>query len=98
MRGGKGILAHFLLVLGEDVELATAEAAQQLCRSFSDVVESRSSHNSGMTLVRPDGYIAYAAHSRNGLRALAAMRAVLERQTAHDDALAPQEVGGSAGG
>ena len=39
-----------------------------------------------ITLVRPDGYIAYAAPSRNGGAALAGVRVTLERQTEPDPA------------
>jgi hypothetical protein len=81
LRGGQGILSRFLLVLGNDVEASTTEAAQQLARSFPDVLELRLAPHPGIMLVRPDGYIAYATHSRDGVSALASLRAVLERQT-----------------
>jgi len=81
MRGGKGILSRFLLVLGNDAEASTTEAAQQLAGFFTDVLELRWAPHPGIMLVRPDGYIAYATHSRNGVSALASLRAVLERQT-----------------
>jgi hypothetical protein len=64
MRGGKGISSRFLVVIGDDTESSTRQAAKQLCESFSDIVELRSSRHPGMMLVRPDGYIAYATHSR----------------------------------
>jgi hypothetical protein len=82
MRGGKGISSRFLVVIGDDTESSTRRAAKQLCESFSDIVELRSSRHPGMMLVRPDGYIAYATHSRGGVRAVASLRSVLERQTA----------------
>jgi aromatic ring hydroxylase-like protein len=81
VRGGQGILSRFLLVLGNDVEASTTEAAQQLAGSFPDVLELRLAPHPGIMLVRPDGYIAYATHSRDGVSALASLRAVLERQT-----------------
>jgi 2-polyprenyl-6-methoxyphenol hydroxylase-like FAD-dependent oxidoreductase len=81
LRGGQGILSRFLLVLGNDVEASTTEAAQQLAGSFPDVLELRLAPHPGIMLVRPDGYIAYATHSRDGVSALASLRAVLERQT-----------------
>jgi len=81
VRGGKGILSRFLLVLGNDAEASTAEAAKQLAGSFTDVLELRVGPHPGLMLVRPDGYIAYTTHSRDGVSALASLRAVLERQT-----------------
>src|SRR5438128_8278652 len=60
VRGGKGILSRFLLVLGNDAEASTTEAAQQLASSFPDVLELRLAPHPGIMLVRPDGYIAYA--------------------------------------
>jgi 2-polyprenyl-6-methoxyphenol hydroxylase-like FAD-dependent oxidoreductase len=82
MRGGKGISSRFLVVLGDDAEFSTTEAAQQLCASLSDIVELRLSRHPGIKLVRPDGYIAYAAHHADSGAALASVRSLLERQTA----------------
>jgi hypothetical protein len=59
---------------------ATKEATKQLCESFSDIVELRLSHNSGITLVRPDGYVAYATQ-RGSAATFASLRSILERQT-----------------
>jgi 2-polyprenyl-6-methoxyphenol hydroxylase-like FAD-dependent oxidoreductase len=81
MRGGTGIRSRFLLVLGNDAEAATTEAAKQLASSLTDVLEVRLAPHPGIMLVRPDGYIAYATHSRAGVSALASLRAVLECQT-----------------
>jgi len=83
IRGGKGIGSRFLLIISNDADSATYEAAKRLCESFSDVVELRRGSNAGITLVRPDGYIAYAAKGRDGLAALASLRSILERQTNH---------------
>jgi hypothetical protein len=80
LRGGQGILSRFLLVLGNDAEASTTEAAKQLAGSLPEVLELRLAPHPGITLVRPDGYIAYATHSRAGVPALASLRAVLERQ------------------
>jgi hypothetical protein len=79
LRGGNGIRSRFVLMIGDDEEPSTRTAAKQLCESFSDVVESRASSNPGITLVRPDGYVAYTAHGGGGMTAL---RSLLERQTA----------------
>jgi 2-polyprenyl-6-methoxyphenol hydroxylase-like FAD-dependent oxidoreductase len=80
VRGGKGIRSRFLLVLGNDVEPSTTEAAKQLAVSLTDLLELRLASHPGIMLVRPDGYIGYATHSRAGASALAPLRAVLERQ------------------
>jgi 2-polyprenyl-6-methoxyphenol hydroxylase-like FAD-dependent oxidoreductase len=78
LRGGKGIGSRFLLMIGGDIEASTAEAAKELCESFSDIVELRRTQRTGMTLVRPDGYIAYAASGDRGKPA--SLRSVLQRQ------------------
>jgi 2-polyprenyl-6-methoxyphenol hydroxylase-like FAD-dependent oxidoreductase len=89
VRGGKGILNRFLLVLGDDAESSTAEAAKQLAGSMTDIVELRSAPRRGITLVRPDGYIAYSDHDRDPIAALKSIRSLLERQTSQ---LAPDKV------
>lgn len=81
MRGGHGILSRFLLLLGNDVDSSATDAAAQLVHSFSDVVELRKAAQPGITLVRPDGYTAYAAHGQDGAAALDAVRSLLQRQT-----------------
>jgi hypothetical protein len=96
MRGGKGIGSRFLVVIGDDKNASTHAAAQQLCAALSDIVELRSSRHPGIMLVRPDGYIAYATHSRDGIRALASLRAVLERHTAQANPPARHDIGRSA--
>jgi len=50
-----GIGSRFLLVLGNEEESLTTEAAKRLAASFIDVVELRSGSGQGVTLVRPDG-------------------------------------------
>jgi 2-polyprenyl-6-methoxyphenol hydroxylase-like FAD-dependent oxidoreductase len=81
LRGGDGIRSRFLLVLGDDAESATEEAAKQFARSFTQIVELRLAGRQGVTLVRPDGYIAYAARNGDSIVALGSMRSLLERQT-----------------
>jgi hypothetical protein len=49
--------------------------------AFDDVLELRTAHNTGVTLVRPDGYVAFESEGA-GTEAIAAAREVLERQTA----------------
>ena len=81
LRGGKGIAGRFLLMTGNDMDPSTSEAAKQLCASLSDIVELRTTGDPGIKLVRPDGYIAYDAHNREGIEAIASVRSLLERQT-----------------
>jgi hypothetical protein len=85
-RGGRGIRSRFLVMIDEHQESATTEAAKQLCGPFSDIVELRASRHPGIMLVRPDGYIAYATKNGDSAAALAALRAVLERQTGQSKA------------
>jgi hypothetical protein len=81
LRGGNGIRSRFLLMLGGEAGSALTEAAMQLAESFSDVVELRSAAGQGVTLVRPDGYVAYAAQNGDSIAALGSVRSLVERQT-----------------
>ena len=78
LRGGEGIRSRFLLMFDD---ASIKEAANQLAGSFSDIVELRLAPGHEITLVRPDGYIAYSAHNRDGIAALKSVRSLLERQT-----------------
>lgn len=79
LRGGRGILHRFLLLLGSDTQASLAEHAQQLAGSLAGVVELRATKQPGVTLIRPDGYIAFAARRADGA-ALASAAALLQRQ------------------
>jgi 2-polyprenyl-6-methoxyphenol hydroxylase-like FAD-dependent oxidoreductase len=81
MGGGRGIASRFLLVINDERESSTTEAARQLCESRSDIVELRPLGHSGIKLVRPDGYVAYSGHNSNGIAALKEVRSILELQT-----------------
>ncbi len=81
MRGGGGIGSRFLVMVDGEKERFATEAARELCGAFRDVVELRASQEPGVKLVRPDGYVAYAAHNGDSVSAVAAMRSLLERQT-----------------
>ncbi len=61
LRGGDGIRSRFLLVLGDNMELSTIEVAKEIGDSFGDILELRLGNCQGLTLVRPDGYIAFSA-------------------------------------
>ncbi|MFN7945031.1 MAG: FAD-dependent monooxygenase [Blastocatellia bacterium] len=91
IRGGGGIRSRFLLILGDDPDSATTEAAKQLAEAFTDIVELRFARQQGIRLVRPDGYIAYDAHSRDGLASLRSVRSLLARQTNSDRANAARQ-------
>jgi 2-polyprenyl-6-methoxyphenol hydroxylase-like FAD-dependent oxidoreductase len=81
LRGGAGIRSRFLLLFDEEADPSLKEAAKQLTESLKEVVELRVAPRQVVTLVRPDGYIAYAGHSREGAGAFKEMRSVLQRQT-----------------
>lgn len=81
LAGGEGIKSRFLLLLGGDADPATREAADGFCRSSADLVELRQVRQSGLNLIRPDGYIACAGAVRDSERVLESMRSILERQT-----------------
>ena len=80
LRGGKGIRSRFLLMVNDD-DSSAKEAARQLVASFEEIVELRLSTDKGITLVRPDGYIACYAQSSDSVAALNSVRLVLGRQT-----------------
>jgi len=81
LRGGAGIRGRYLLMTGEDPDAAMRRAVESLVASFPDVLEARSHSTGGITLVRPDGYVAY--ERRDGeAAALDHARALLERQIA----------------
>ncbi|HEX5229821.1 MAG TPA: FAD-dependent monooxygenase [Bryobacteraceae bacterium] len=73
IRGGKGIGSRFLLFAGD------YDAAVKKFTGFDDVVELRHAGGSGITLVRPDGYVAYHT-DHAGSAGLDAARALLEKQ------------------
>jgi 2-polyprenyl-6-methoxyphenol hydroxylase-like FAD-dependent oxidoreductase len=79
--GGNGIRSRFLLVFDADANRSAIKDATQLSESFRDIVELRLRARHSITLVRPDGYIAYSAHDRDGIAALRSVRSLLERQT-----------------
>jgi FAD binding domain-containing protein/aromatic ring hydroxylase-like protein len=81
MRGGNGICGRFLLFVGNDADASVRQAAKQLCGSLREIVELRSSPEGGITLVRPDGYVAFAAKNPSGPEAMSTLRSLLERQT-----------------
>ncbi|HLZ03103.1 MAG TPA: FAD-dependent monooxygenase [Bradyrhizobium sp.] len=81
LRGGSGIKSRFLVLTGDDLDAATVQAAKSLCNEFADIVEQHSARRPGLTLVRPDGYIAYAGNAGLGVAAVTSLRAALARMT-----------------
>ena len=81
LRGGEGIRSRFLLVLGDDLDASITEAAKHLAESFSGIVALQSAPRPDITLVRPDGYVAYSAPGHDGIAALESVRSLLDRQT-----------------
>ncbi len=80
MRGG-GIGSRFQLFIDDEPEPMVRLAARELISAFPDVVDLRTHRHADVTLVRPDGYVAYTAHSHGSMAALNAVRRLLERQT-----------------
>ena len=81
LRGGGGILGRFLLLTGDEAGSPVMEDARRLAESFSDIVELRPRPVPALTLVRPDGYVAYVAHNGDRHAALESVRSILELQT-----------------
>ena len=79
-RGGNGIGSRFLLLIADNADSSTKEAANQLCESHNEIVELRTAQHKGITLVRPDGYVAYTA-SHSNRDSVTHAHSVLEHQT-----------------
>lgn len=96
MRGGKGIGNRFLLMIGQDDK--GKEAAKGICETFGEITELRFTACPGITLVRPDGYVAFAAESSDGESVFAELRSVLDRQVDERNSAAPSNAASSAAG
>ena len=81
LRGGDGIRSRFLLLFGDEANPAVKEEARRVAESLSDVVELRMGPHREITLVRPDGYVAYSGRGRDAIAALGSLRSLLESQT-----------------
>ena len=93
MRGGSGICSRFLLLIGRDNAAPIQQAAREVCEALSGIAELRTSQGKGVTVVRPDGYVAYSERN-GGLSAVHNAQLVLARQTTggvnlHGEAVAP---------
>jgi hypothetical protein len=78
IRGGNGIRSRFLLLIGDTGE-ASRESFKAPFENFQSLVEIRPSTRPGITLVRPDGYIAYST-DHSGTSVLEHVRSLLQRQ------------------
>jgi hypothetical protein len=85
LRGGHGIGSRFVLFVGADGNPVSSAEVKNLGEDFRDVLDVRSGQHPGITLVRPDGYIAYGSHGSSTPSALKSARAVLERQIVRND-------------
>ena len=79
VRAGK-LLHRFVLMLGSDADPLVQAAAKRFADSMGDVVELKLDGGKGITLLRPDGYIAYSVHAADA-SALDSVRSLLQRQT-----------------
>jgi hypothetical protein len=79
VRGGIG--SRFLLVSSDRAGAAAKNATNQFAESLHDIVELRVGHRDDTVLVRPDGYIAYAARRGREAESLASVRSLLAQQT-----------------
>lgn len=80
MRGGTGIRSRFLLLIGSEADAPLVEAARQLAATHASVVELRPARRPGVTLVRPDGYVAFSG-PRAHASAIESVRQLLGRQS-----------------
>ena len=80
LRGGQGIRDRFVLLCGAEEEAATSAVVRELAGPLSDLVEVRPGPQPGFTLVRPDGYVAYAARGDAAV-AVHAVRSLVEGLT-----------------
>jgi 2-polyprenyl-6-methoxyphenol hydroxylase-like FAD-dependent oxidoreductase len=71
---------RFVLLLGDGCDPQTVEAAKQLAASYADILECRPAALHGISLLRPDGYVAYADMAPRGAASVQAAQAVLRRQ------------------
>jgi hypothetical protein len=80
MRGGSGICSRFLLLTGRDNSAPIQQAARAVCEALSGIAELRTLHGKGVTVVRPDGYVAYS-EGNGSLSAVQNAQLVLARHT-----------------
>lgn len=77
--GAGGICSRFVLFLDEAAPAAVLDDARRLVEAHAAVLELRRYHARGISLVRPDGYVAMSAQAASAASMAAAGR-LLERQ------------------
>ena len=78
LRGGNGIRSRFLLMIDD----ADARPSRRRDSSLDRLSNSLSCDCHDISLIRPDGYIAYSGHNHDGsAAALKSVRSLLQRQT-----------------
>jgi 2-polyprenyl-6-methoxyphenol hydroxylase-like FAD-dependent oxidoreductase len=81
LRGGDGIRSRFLLFIDDEPDPPVRETVHRLVAAFPGVIDLRTRRGADVTLIRPDGYVAYTAHGHGPVAALDAVRTLLGRQT-----------------
>jgi hypothetical protein len=89
LRGGDGVRSRFLLFIDDEPDPVVRAAVDDLIAAFPEVVELRTRRGADVTLVRPDGYVAYTAHGRSPIAALDSVRRLLAGQTVHESNRSP---------
>ena len=80
LRGGKGINHRFLLFANQEAATTDKEIANHFCDSYPDLVELRWARYPGLTLVRPDGYVAYEGDTAQTRSVVESMQHLLQNQ------------------
>ena len=75
MRGGNGIRSRFLVITN-----GTSQQMDQLSSNLREVIDLRKARDPGMTLVRPDGYVAYASHRTDDPNSMRTINTLLHKQ------------------
>ena len=81
IRGGEALNHRFVLFVGDSDSAERKQAASKLAVDFQDIVDVRISQQAGLTLVRPDGYVAYSSHHDRSGSAFTPVTNLLARQT-----------------
>ncbi|MBN1956750.1 MAG: FAD-dependent monooxygenase [Desulfuromonadales bacterium] len=81
LRGGKGICSQYLLLLNRDLPPVMEKAAQQLEKEFQQIIALRRTHDQGIKLVRPDGYIAFSTNRESQASTVETIKSILQQQT-----------------
>ena len=89
IRGGSGIRSRYLLMLDAAALADVVDEARRLTQTFDGIIEVRPHASREITLVRPDGYVAFSASDRDGAAATRDIDALLRRrvqmmQPSHD--------------